>query len=83
MHQHNGVSCVDDSRVLTGIVCTLHDSDSGKIFREPVFQTITYIIILSDNIFDRLFITPTEQVDHSKHLMVNATHLKAYRTIAA
>ncbi|WP_254454941.1 transposase [Acetobacter estunensis] len=36
----------------------------------------------SPGVFDRIFVVLTEQTGCSKHLMIDATHLKAHRTVA-
>jgi transposase len=81
------VPCVDDRRVLSGIVYVIRNGlqwkDAPKAYGPHQTLYNRFIRWSRLGVFDRIFVALTEQADCSKRLMIDATHLKAHRTSAS
>ena len=85
--RYNGVSRVDDRRVLSGIVYVIRNGlqwkDALKAYGPYKTLYNRFIRWSRLGVFDRIFVALTEQAGRSKRLMIDATHLKAHRTSAS
>ncbi|GBR04098.1 IS5 family transposase [Acetobacter oeni] len=78
---------MDDRRVLSGIVYVLRNrlqwKDAPKAYGPHKTLFNRFICWSRLGVFDRIFAALTEQAGRSKRLMIDAIHLKAYRTAAS
>ncbi|WP_231503064.1 transposase [Gluconobacter thailandicus] len=83
----HGVPCVDDRRVLSGIVYVIRNGlqwkDAPKAYGPHKTLYNRFIRWSRLGVFDRIFVALTEQTGRSKRLMIDATHLKTHRTAAS
>lgn len=83
----HGVPRMDDQRVLSGIVYVIRNGlqwkDAPKAYGPHKTLYNRFIRWSRLGVFDRIFVTLTEQASRSKRLMIDATHLKAHRTSAS
>ena len=81
------VPCVDDQRVLSGIVYVIRNGlqlkDAPKAYGPHKALYNRFIRWSRLGVFDRIFTALAEQAGRSKRLMIDATHLKAHRTAAS
>ena len=82
-----GGARVDDRRVLSGIVYVICNGlqwkDAPKAYGPHKTVYNRFIRWSRLGVFDRIFVSLTEQAGRSKRLMIDATHLKAHRTAAS
>ncbi|WP_408736802.1 transposase [Acetobacter thailandicus] len=78
---------VDDRRVLSGVVYVIRNGlqwkDALKAYGPHKILYNRFILWSRLGVFDRIFKTLAEQAGSSKRLMIDATHLKAHRTVAS
>ncbi|MCI1909780.1 MAG: transposase [Acetobacter fabarum] len=78
---------VDDRRVLSGIVYVIRNGlqwkDAPKAYGPHKTLYNRFIRWRLLGVFDRIFVSLTEQAGRSKRLMIDATHLKVHRTAAS
>lgn len=82
----HGVLRVDDRRVLSEILYVIRNGlqwkDVPKTYGTRKTWYNRFIRRSRLCVFDRILVALTEQADRSKRMMIDATHLKAYRTAA-
>ncbi|OUI97796.1 transposase [Acetobacter sp. DsW_54] len=83
----HGVPCVNDRRVLSGIVYVIRNGlqwkDAPKAYGPHKTLYNRFIRWSRLGVFDRIFVALTEQAGRSKRLMIDATHLEVHRTSAS
>lgn len=82
-----GLPCVDDRRVISGIVCVLRhrlqwkDAPSG--YEPPKTLYNRFVRWSRLGVFARIFAALAAEDGPPERLMIDATHLKAHRTAAS